>query len=78
MFMFRCATGTETRWTFCVHQSTLEELDDDAFFDRAGIFEAFRAKIYQVARDRMASGDPAGQHVISAQEIRRAGGLLHS
>ena len=71
-FMFRCSTPSAT-WTFCVDQQTLEELDDDAYFDRSGIFDAFRPRIYRVARNRVAAGDPAGQHVISAREIREAG-----
>jgi hypothetical protein len=47
-FMFRCSTPSAT-WTFCVDQQTLEELDDDAYFDRSGIFDAFRPRIYRVA-----------------------------
>jgi hypothetical protein len=72
MFMFRCSTVSAT-WTFCVDQRTLEELDDDAYFDRGGIFDAFRPKIYRVARRRIENGDPVGQHAISAREIREVG-----
>ncbi len=72
MFMFRCSTVSAT-WTFCVDQRALEELDDDAYFDRGGIFDAFRPKIYRVARRRIESGDPVGQHAISAREIREVG-----
>lgn len=77
MFVFRCEEDRTWRWTFCVHQRTLEELDDDAFYDRAGIFDAFREKIYRVARERSASADPAGQHEITAGEIREAGWAPH-
>jgi hypothetical protein len=74
-YRFRCLTGSGS-WTFCVDQRTLEELDDDAYFDRAGVFDALRPRIYKVARSRIASGEPAGRHVISAGEIRQAGRLL--
>jgi hypothetical protein len=77
MFMFRCSTPSAS-WTFCVDQQTLEELDDDAYFDRNGTFDAFRPRIYRIARDRVRAGDPAGQHVISASEIRKAGGLMQT
>ena len=76
MFMFRCSTPYAT-WTFCVDQRTLEELDDDAYFDRTGIFDAFRPRIYRIARNRVDSGNPAGQHAISANEIREAGRLMN-
>jgi hypothetical protein len=72
MFIFRCSTPTAS-WTFCVDQRTLEELDDDAYFDRSGIFDAFRPRIYRIARARVDAGHPAGQHAISASEIREAG-----
>jgi hypothetical protein len=75
MFLFRCSTASAT-WTFCVDQRTLEELDDDAFYDRTGVFDAFRPRIYRIARRRVAAGEPAGQHVISAREIREAASLM--
>ena len=78
MFVFRCENGAHSHRMFCVDQRTLEDLDDDAYYDRAGIFDAFRGRIYQVARDRMASGNPAEQHRITAQEIREASILRHA
>ena len=72
MFVFRCENGSKVHWTFCVSQQTLEELDDDAYYDRAGIFDAFRARIYQVARGRVSTDDPAGQHRITVEEIKEA------
>jgi hypothetical protein len=76
IFMFRCSTASAS-WTFYVDQQTLEELDDDAYFDRAGVFDAFRPSIYRVARTRVAAGDPAGQHAITAKQIREARWLMH-
>jgi hypothetical protein len=70
MFVFRCENGLQSDRTFCVDQRTLEELDDDAYYDRAGIFDALRRRIYQVARNQMAFGNPAGQYRITAEEIR--------
>jgi hypothetical protein len=72
MFVFRCESAKQSHWAFCVDQQTLEELDDDAYYDRTGIFDAFRRRIYQVACDRMVAGDPAEQHRITAEEIRGA------
>lgn len=72
MITFRCETGAQSHWTFCVTQQTLEALGDDGYYDHAGIFDAFRASIYKVAYHRVVSGNSAEQHHISSEEIKEA------
>lgn len=66
-FMFRCVRSNGEKWTFVVDRTTLEELNPDE--RPARTFEAYRSRIYDAARRKMALSNPGEQHVITAADL---------
>ena len=73
LFQFHCQDAARgNRWTFCVPGSALRDLQPDAGVNLQDAFDLFRGKICAVAISLMSFADPHAQHMISAEDIRRA------